>query len=157
GHFGHVADVEVVGLTGTNAVPLVQYLRDLANRHRDDLRGIGGGEDLVDVGESHRQRGVGRLCRRRRRGGAPRSTGVEGVQRVDLVGRVGGRRGGALVDRGRRVAGDTILDRRPGSQEDIVLVEPHHVRPFPGQYADYLERNVLHAHFLADGRLTAKQ
>jgi len=48
-------------LAVADAMPLAQHGGDLLNGRRDLLRAAGGGQQLVDVGEAHRHRGVRRL------------------------------------------------------------------------------------------------
>ncbi len=159
-HLGHVANVEVVRLRRLDAMPLAQQLRDLVDCLRDFLGRGRLGQDLIHVDEADRLRRVGRLTRGGNgiRGGR---TGVQITQRVDgrrTRGRVGcGRRGGALVDVRQRAAADAVFDRRPGGQDDVVLVHAHHVGPFARENADDLEGDVLHADFLADRRLALRR
>ena len=49
------------------------------------------------------------------------------------------------------------FDRRPGREEDVVLVLSHHVRALRAQDPNHLERHVPDADLLADWRLSAKQ
>ena len=93
GDLGHVADVEVVGLAGPDAVPLAQQVGDLVDGLRDLLGGGRLDHDLVHVGEADRLRRVGRLGGRRA-GIERRGAGVEVAQGVDLV---AGARGGRAL------------------------------------------------------------
>ena len=57
----------------------------------------------------------------------------------------------------RRRAGDAVLDRGPGGQQDVVLVHAHHVGALAAEHADHAEGDVLDADFLADRRLAVEQ
>src|SRR5947209_2922363 len=49
------------------------------------------------------------------------------------------------------------IARGPGGQQDVVLVQAHHVGALAAQHADDLESHVLHPEFLADRRLALEQ
>ena len=154
GHFGHVADVEVVELPAADAMPLAQQIGDLVDGLRDLLGGGRLDEDLADVDEPHRLRGVqrgGRGGRRiNRRGGR-----IKVAQRSGGRTRRGCRRSGIGI--GRAAAAHAVLDRGPGSEDDVVLVHAHHVGALGGKHADHAQGDVLDAKFLADGRFALKQ
>ena len=150
GHLGHVADVEVVRLARADVVALAQQRGDLVDGRRDLVGAAGRDQDLVDVGEAHRQRGVRPPGWPTARGRGWAAAGVEVAQRVDRAARP--RRLALWLALLQARAGDAVLDRRPGGQDDVVLVHAHHVGALAAEHADDAERDVLDADLLADRR-----
>ena len=159
GHFGHVADVEVIRLPRAKPVPLPQQLGDLLDGGGDFLGGATRGQDLIHVGEAHRLGRVGGLGGRWHGIKLVLSIGVDLVETIHRRGGAGtgGTGAGALVGGGRRRAGHPEFDRRPGGEQDVVLIHAHHVGALGGEDADHLEGDVLDADFLADGGFALEQ
>ena len=154
--FGHVADVEVVGLAGLDAVPLAQQRRDLV-----DGLGICSADDrldrdLVDVGEADRLRRVGRLGRRR-----------DGIQRRGSRGRgcssvltwlAAPPADAALWLASASVAPLTrYLIVVQGASTMSSWSMPIMFAPLRLEHADHPEGDVLDADLLADGRFVLEQ
>ncbi len=79
--------------------------------------------------------------------------GVNLVERIDL----GGRGVRALIYAGEGRAGDPVFDRRPGGDENVVLVHAHHVRTLACQDSDDPEGDILYADFFSDRGLTLEE
>ena len=77
------------------------------------------------------------------------------AERIDLRGVRGIR--GALVAAREGGGHDAVFDRRPGREEDVILVLAHHVRALLAQDADHLKGYVPDADLLADGRLSGEE
>ena len=126
---------------------------------RPGSRSADGGrdDDLVDVGEPHRLRRVGRLRRRRHRVERSAARRVELAERVDLlVGSVAA--GGALVRRRSATSPATrYLIVVHGASTMSSWSMPIMFAPLRVSTPIDLERDVLDADLLADRRLAAEQ